>query len=274
MKLKSKILLSLLATSSSAFAQTAPAPSAAPAAPETTIAYNVGVVSQYRYRGLAQTRGYPALQGGVDYSNANGVYLGAWASTIRWIGDSSTTTKSVDGKAELDLYGGYKFEAAGITYDIGYLQYLYVGNSLSGVTTSNGATYNLTNANTKEMYGAVTAGAYTFKYSKALSSLFGYVGSTGSTYYDLTANFDVGSGFSLSPHIGHQTVKGTSSSYYPGGLSYTDYSLTLAKDLGDGLSATFAAVSTNAKKNTNFLSNSSSYNAAKDAIVVGVKYTF
>ncbi len=46
MKLKSKILLSLLATSSAAFAQTAPA------APESTIAYNIGVVSQYRYRGL------------------------------------------------------------------------------------------------------------------------------------------------------------------------------------------------------------------------------
>ena len=55
MKLKSKLLLALLATSSAAFAQTAPA------APEVT--YNVGVVSQYRYRGLAQTKGLPALQG-------------------------------------------------------------------------------------------------------------------------------------------------------------------------------------------------------------------
>ena len=47
MKLKSKLLLALLATSSAAFAQTAPA------APEVT--YNVGVVSQYRYRGLARS---------------------------------------------------------------------------------------------------------------------------------------------------------------------------------------------------------------------------
>ena len=273
MKLKSKILLSLLATSSAAFAQTAPAPAAAPAAPETTIAYNVGVVSQYRYRGLAQTRGYPALQGGVDYSNANGVYLGAWASTIRWIGDASTTTKAVDGKTELDLYGGYKFEIAGITYDLGYLQYQYIGNNLSNMTSSY-ATYALSNANTKEIYGAATFGAYTFKYSKAVSNLFGYKNSSGSAYFDLTANYDVGSGFTLSPHIGHQKVVGTSSSYYPGGLSYTDYSLTLAKDLGDGLSATVAAVATNAKKNSNFLSNSSNYNAAKDTLVVGVKYTF
>ena len=270
MKLKSKILLSLLASSSAAFAQTAPAPAAAPAAPETTIAYNVGVVSQYRYRGLAQTRGYPALQGGVDYSNANGVYLGAWASTIRWIGDSSSTTDNVavDGKVELDLYGGYKFENSGVTYDVGFLRYQYLNNTLSKYSSA------YVNANTNEVYGAATVGAYTFKYSKAVSNLFGYKNSNGSGYFDLTANYDMGAGFTLSPHIGHQTVKGTSSSYYPAGLSYTDYSLTLAKDMGNGLSASLAAVATNAKKNNGFLSNSSNYNAAKDAIVVGVKYTF
>jgi len=81
MKLKSKIVLALLATSSAAFAQTAPA------APEVT--YNVGVVSQYRYRGIAQTHGDAALQGGVDYANANGFYAGAWGSTIKWIKDAN-----------------------------------------------------------------------------------------------------------------------------------------------------------------------------------------
>jgi len=275
MKLKSKILLSILATSSAAFAQTAPAPAAAPAAPETTIAYNVGVVSQYRYRGLAQTRGNPAVQGGIDYANANGFYLGAWASGIRWIADSSSTTQSVDGKTELDLYGGYKFEVAGIAYDVGALRYQYLGNNLSKITASNSTSgYALGNANTNELYGAATLGSYTLKYSNSTSNLFGYLKSRHSYYLDLTANFDLGGGYALSPHVGHQDVNGTSSSYYTGGLSYTDYSLTLAKDLGNGVSTSVAVVTTNAKKNSNFLSNSSNYNAAKDAVVVGVKYTF
>ena len=271
MKLKSKILLSILATSSAAFAQTAPAPVAAPAAPETTIAYNIGVVSQYRYRGLAQTRGLPALQGGLDYSNANGAYLGVWASTIRWIKDASTSSPvmNVDGKSEVDIYGGYKFEASGVTYDLGALAYQYPGNTLRNITSSD-----LENANTTEIYGAATAGVYTIKYSRATSNLFGYKNSSGSTYIDLIANFDMGSGFTLSPHIGRQAVKGTSSSYYPGGLSYTDYALTLAKDMGNGVSGTIAAISTNAKNNSNFLSNKTNYNAAKDTVVVGVKYTF
>ena len=165
MKLKSKILLSILATSSAAFAQTAPA------VPESTIAYNIGVVSQYRYRGLAQTRGLPALQGGLDYSNANGTYVGVWASTIQWIKDASTTSSgnvvSVDGKSEVDIYGGYKFETSGVTYDLGVLAYQYPGNTLKNITSAD-----LENANTTEVYGAATFGAYTLKYSNAVSNLF------------------------------------------------------------------------------------------------------
>jgi hypothetical protein len=58
----------------------------------------------------------------------------------------------------------------------------------------------------------------------------------------------MGSGFTLTPHIGRQAVKGTTSSYYPGGLSYSDYALTIAKDMGNGVSATLSAISTSAKK--------------------------
>jgi len=256
MKLKSKILLAILATSSAAFAQTAPA---APEVPEVT--YNVGVVSQYRYRGIAQTKGDAALQGGVDYANANGFYLGAWGSTIKWIKDAApldTSHPAAKGPVELDIYGGYKFEAAGLAYDVGYLRYEYVGN------TYKDAGY--VNANTDEAYGAVTAGPATLKYSYAFSDLFGNVNSKGSTYWDLSATFDLGEGYSLVPHVGHQKVSNTPNA------SYTDFALTVNKDLGDGLSASLAAISTNAKNVDAFTINN--YNTAKNAVIVGVKYAF
>ena len=258
MKLKSKLLLALLATSSAAFAQTAPA------APEVT--YNVGVVSQYRYRGLAQTKGQPALQGGVDYANASGYYAGAWASQIQWIKDSSNNPSGVNysGNTELDLYGGYKFESSGVAYDVGFLRYQYVGNDLGKSTI-------YSNANTNEVYAAATAGAYTFKYSYALSTLFGTPSSKGSDYFDLSANYDMGNGITLTPHIGRQIVTGPGAG--SGGLSYTDGSLTVAKDLGNGLSATAAAIVTNAKS-TAFNSNSTSYATGKSAVVIGLKYGF
>jgi uncharacterized protein (TIGR02001 family) len=249
MKLKSKLLLALLATSSAAFAQTAPA------APESTLGYNVGVASEYRYRGIAQTKGDPALQGGVDYANTNGFYAGAWGSTIKWIKEAGTDVK---GPVELDIYGGYKFEAAGLAYDVGYLRYEYVGNTYNKVGV---------NANTDEAYGAVTAGPATLKYSYAFSDLFGTPDSKGSAYWDLSATFDLGDGYSLVPHAGRQVIKNSVN-------SYTDIALTLNKDLGDGLSASAAFISTNAKNNANYSANNSSYNTAKNAVVLGVKYSF
>jgi uncharacterized protein (TIGR02001 family) len=250
MNIQSKLLLALLATSSAAFAQTAPA------APESAIAYNVGVVSEYRYRGLAQTKGDLALQGGVDYTDASGFYLGAWGSTIKWIKDAGSNAK---GPVELDLYGGYKFEASGLAYDVGYLRYEYLNNTYDKVGV---------NANTDEVYGAVTAGPATLKYSHAVSDLFGFSNSKGSTYWDLSATFDLGGGYSLVPHAGRQAVKNTPAS------SYTDVALTLNKDLGDGLSASVSAISTNGKGKGAFKSNVTSYDTAKNALVVGVKYSF
>jgi len=260
MNLKSKLLLALLATSSAAFAQTAPE---APAAPEVT--YNVGVVSQYRYRGIAQTKGGPALQGGVDYANANGFYLGTWASTIKWIKDAAYdgTGTQAKGPVELDLYGGYKFEAAGLAYDVGYLRYQYVGN-----TYKDAAPLTNVNANTDEAYGAATYGPATLKYSYAFSDLFGYANSHGSNYWDLSATFDLGNGFSLVPHVGRQTVKHYSAT------SYNDFALTLNKDLGDGLSASLAGIATNGNADNFKALSSTSYNAAKNTVVVGVKYSF
>jgi uncharacterized protein (TIGR02001 family) len=263
MNIKSKLVLALLATSSAAFAQTAPAA----AAPEIT--YNVGVVSQYRYRGIAQTKGDAALQGGVDYANANGFYLGAWGSTIKWIKDSaSANTSETKGPVELDLYGGYKFEAAGVAYDVGYLRYQYVGNTLKKSTA---ATPSFVNANTDEVYGAATYGVATLKYSYALSDLFGYANSKGSTYIDLSATFDLGEGFTLVPHAGHQTVKHNSTQ---ANMGYTDIALTLNKDLGNGLSASLSAISTSVKGKSDFASYATGYDVAKDAVVVGVKYSF
>jgi uncharacterized protein (TIGR02001 family) len=47
------------------------AQAAAPASPHT-FTPNVGIVSDYLFRGVSQTRGGAALQGGVDYSHSSG----------------------------------------------------------------------------------------------------------------------------------------------------------------------------------------------------------
>jgi uncharacterized protein (TIGR02001 family) len=249
MKLKTTLLLSTLALSTAAFAQTK-APE-----PDYTLSFNAGVVTDYRYRGISQSRLKPAVQGGLDFAHKSGFYLGAWASTIKWIEDSGST----DGKVELDLYGGYKGELAkGLAYDVGVLRYEYVGNKLGNVS-------GYANANTTEVYGALTAGVFTAKYSRTLTNLFGNVNSKGSQYLDLSANVDLGDGWTLTPHVGRQLVN-NGPAYH-----YTDYSLTVAKDLGNGLTASLMAVDTNAKVGS--YTWGGKY-VGKSGVVAGLKYAF
>ena len=223
----------------------------APAEPESTLAFNAGAVSEYRYRGISQSRLQPALQGGVDYTDKSGFYVGAWASTIKWIKDAGGSAP-----VELDLYGGYKGSAGDVAYDVGFLRYEYSNNKLNP------------SANTNEIYGAVTYGLFTAKYSHATSNLFGFANSKKSGYLDLSATVDLGDGYSLVPHLGHQSVEGDGNSKY----AYTDYALTLGKDLGNGLAASAALIGTNAKAGS-YVSPAGK-DLGKATVVVGLKYTF
>jgi uncharacterized protein (TIGR02001 family) len=245
-KIVTPLMLAMsLAAAGSAFAQ------AAPAEPESTLSFNVGGVTEYRYRGISQTRKDPALQGGADYADKSGAYVGVWASSIKWIKDAGGKSN-----AEVDLYGGYKFAVGDYAYDVGFLRYEYSGNALP------------VSANTNELYGAVTVGPVTAKYSQSTGNLFGFAGSKGSSYLDLTANYDLGEGYSFAPHIGYQKVKGAGNQ----GYSYADVAFTLGKDLGNGLSASAALIATNAK--TGSYISPEGKQLGKSALVLGLKYAF
>ncbi len=248
-KMKQTMVLAAVVFSGMASAQTPPA--AAPAAPEPdyTLSYNIGAVTDYRYRGISQSGLKPALQGGIDFAHKSGFYLGTWASTIKWIKDAGG-----DAPAELDLYGGYKGTAGALGYDVGLLRYQYPDHNLA------------ISPNTTEIYGAATYGVATLKYSHALTNLFGFADSENSYYVEGSATFDLGNGFSVVPHIGYQKVAHNSA------FSYTDYAVTLGKDFGNGISASAAVIGTDANKalyvrpDGKFL--------GKTGLVAGVKYSF
>ncbi|MFN3352652.1 MAG: TorF family putative porin [Brevundimonas sp.] len=91
---------------------------AAPAsAQDVDVAFNFGVTSDYVFRGFTQSDSDPAVQGGVD-ATIGSFYVGAWASNVEFFDDT-------DG--EIDIYGGYRTEAAGYALDFGVVGYLYPG---------------------------------------------------------------------------------------------------------------------------------------------------
>ena len=225
-------------------------------AEDSPLSFNVAVTSDYRYRGISQTRLKPALSAGVDYALPGGFYVGAWASTIKWIKDAGG-----DASVEIDLYGGYKGEITkDLTFDVGILRYQYPKNHL------------VTSANTTELYGALTYGPATLKYSHAVSDLFGFADSKNSGYVDLTATFEVGPAIQLIPHVGYQKVSGNGNSDF----SYTDYSFTVGKDFsGFFLSAAIVGSSTKSPGGLPaYYYAPDDKNLGKTGLVVAVKKTF
>lgn len=75
---------------------------------------NIGVTSNYLFRGVTQTGDGAAVQGGLDYAHDSGLYVGTWTSNVNFAGGT-----------ELDVYGGFAGEMEEFGYDVGVVGYLY-----------------------------------------------------------------------------------------------------------------------------------------------------
>jgi uncharacterized protein (TIGR02001 family) len=225
-------VLGTLALPTAVFAADA-APAAAPA-PAYTISYNVGLFSQYIFRGLTQTDEKPALQGGVDFSHASGLYLGAWGSNISWLEDYGSHTNS---SLELDVYGGYRnsIGETGLGYDVGVLQYIYPGNKTVATNPS---------AYTTELYGALSYKWLQAKFSSVVSNdAFNNADGRGTYYAELNANIPLAdSGITANLHVGRQKFDGAALDPY----TYTDWKIGATKSFANGVNVGAYYTDTNA----------------------------
>ena len=232
--LLSLAVLSALSIPTAVFAEEAAAPAAAAPAPAYTISYNVGLYSQYVFRGLTQTSEKPAIQGGVDFAHASGFYAGAWGSNISWLEDGHYYTSS---SLELDIYGGFRntIGATALGYDVGVLQYIYPGKKLSTTT-----------ANTTELYGALSYQWLQGKVSYIVSKDgLNNPDARGSYYAELNANYPIGeTGITANAHVGRQKFDGNAlDSVY----SYTDWKIGATKAFSNGVNVGGYYTDTNGK---------------------------
>jgi uncharacterized protein (TIGR02001 family) len=223
----------------------APAPEAKP---DNEIVYNIAVTNDYRFRGYSQTRLKPAVQGGADWvNNPTGFYAGTWASTIKWVKDGGG-----DASIEWDVYAGKRGNVTeDISYDVGGLGYIYPSNGLNP------------SANTFELYGQLSAGPVSLKYSHSLTNLFGFADSKNSQYWDAQLNREIADGYIFNFHVGHQRVKNLSAA------GYTDWKIGLTKDLGIATLAV-AYIDTS----TSFYVAPTGKNLGKSGLIVTVSKTF
>lgn len=159
--------------------------SAASAQDKPEIAWNLGATSDYVFRGYSQTSEDPALFGGVDLTIGS-FYAGAWASNVDF-GDSTD--------AEIDIYGGYRTEAAGFAVDVGVVGYLYT-------SAPNGADYDYAElkAAASRAIGPVTLGAALYW----SPDFFG--ADEEATYVEASAAFSPAAQWTVSGAVGHQSL--------------------------------------------------------------------
>jgi uncharacterized protein (TIGR02001 family) len=226
----------------------------APPSPHTFTG-NVGLYSQYIFRGMTQTNADPAVQGGFDYSHSSGFYAGTWASNISWLKENFSTAGppivtggqySGGGSMEWDFYGGYKWGfAPDWTLDLGGLYYWYPGD-VAATTPLGACTYGITacpKADTFELYGGLSWKWLSVKYSRSIDNkTFGLPNSRGSYYVDFTANVPLGdlskdlTGWTLIAHYGKQKFDGTNPGMVLGGVAVTNDDAASYDDWKLGLS--------------------------------------
>jgi uncharacterized protein (TIGR02001 family) len=255
------ISLSTLGLSAATFAADAPAP----AAPPYTLTANVGLYSQYVFRGLTQTNEDPAIQGGFDFAHSSGFYAGTWASNISWLkenltGSTPSSTYKSGGSMEWDFYGGYKGSVGDFGYDVGLLYYYYPGDLNPNPLFNK--------ADTLEAYVAGSWKWFSVKYSHSLNNeTFGVADSSGTNYLDFSASVPLGdTGLTLGAHYGIQSYHGTDPINTPGFsndalYSYDDYKISLAYDLSKA-SNTFSGMTVGVAYTDTSSANTCGYGAS------------
>jgi len=182
---------------------------------QAELSANIGVTSNYLWRGVTQTDDGPAISGGVDWSHESGFYLGAWASNIDW---------GIGNGAEVDFYGGYSAEMGDFGYDVGLIYYYYPDSAYD-------------DSDFIELY---LNGSWKFLEAGIAWTINGQADddmpfSDGDLYYHLGVSFDVAESWSIGGTVGYYDFDVPND----GDVNYSHVQADLTKSAGDWGDFTF-----------------------------------
>jgi uncharacterized protein (TIGR02001 family) len=172
------------------------------------LSFNVGVVSNYMWRGVTQSANHAAVQGGIDFADDSGFSLGTWAS-------------SLDGKAdpsyEWDIYAGFGKTVGDFSYNLSLAYYAYpdVGHS------------DFSEFGVSSTWKMFTVGlAYTLDGRAPKGNAF----RAGDLYYYGGLSFDLPMDVTLTGTLGHYAFD--TSDTPTAAFDYTHWQIALSKDFG------------------------------------------
>jgi len=170
---------------------------------------NIGVVSNYMWRGVTQTQDGPAIQGGVDYADPSGFSLGTWASNVDF-GDGPDLPNY-----ELDIYAGYGQEFGDFGFNLATGYYAY----------PDGKNFDMWDVTPSISWNFLTIGtAYTLYGQAEGDAAF----REGDWYYYGNAAFDLPVNFKLGGTVGYYDFDDLG-----GKGDYTHWQISLSKSADD-----------------------------------------
>lgn len=202
----------------------------APGLASAQLSGNAGVMSQYLFRGLAQSDG-ASVYGGLDYAHDSGFYVGTWAATVNFGGTPNLGDAGSTG-AEVDVYAGFSGGDA-ITYDIGAIYYWY---SEEDELDQPDPSYN-----TIELYGSLGFGPVSLSGYFAPDTYFGADDSAYGVY--ASGSFPLTDILAFDAAVGLNGGKGNEA-FTPDGDSYIEYNLGVSAGLENGFGFGFSFVAT------------------------------
>lgn len=195
----------------------------------------VSFTNDYRFRGLSQTMGDPAVQGSLDVGFDNGVYAGIWGSNVDFDDDANL---------EIDYYVGYGNDINdALSYDVMAAYYTYSGYS--------GEDYDYLELITSLYYSD-------FSFSYAYAGDYANSGDE-SHYLAVDYSYSINDAIALDLHAGHSFGDAYSD-------DYEDYSIGLSGN-AVGLDLSLAYL-------TNDVEGSTTDDFDDDTVVFSVSRTF
>ncbi len=162
----------------------ATAATAGVASAEGTVTANVGITSDYVFRGISLSDNGPALQGGIDWAS-DAWYVGAWGS-------------NVSEGLELDVYAGFTPSTGPIDWDFGVIGYFYPGADDDGAEFDYFEGKIAASHDFTEQFNAGAAVYYS-------PENFGDTGDA--TYWEVNAAYQITDAFAINGAYGNQTIE-------------------------------------------------------------------
>jgi uncharacterized protein (TIGR02001 family) len=202
---------------------------------QAELSANLGVQSNYYFRGITQTNDGAAVSGGIDYNHDSGFYVGTWMSNIDF-------TSAPKANVEVDLYTGFGGDIgdSGFSYDLSAWYYYYPG---AGGDLQNGE-LDYSEASGSLSYGPATLTvAYTFwaeakDLNNPATDAVAQPFQEGDLWYQLSLEPDWNyQGFSPTASVGYYDFDQDGDfDINTGGsqdLNYTTWTVGVTKDAGD-----------------------------------------